>query len=195
MGDVYDVAHCSDTIDSMKKFVSGLGIIFRRRDSLVVVVVSSVVFFVLLLVIQNGKASLEALGFTALSVSKRLSLATSTLTDLGSSFNTGTLLLAVFGSIVGGINTSLAYTYMKQRGQLILSSGLYSGLGLFLAFLGIGCAACGTVFVATILGFFGLSSVLHVLPYHGQEIGYLGIVVLFIATYFLSHKVTQPNVC
>jgi hypothetical protein len=179
----------------MKKFVFGLGILFRRKDSIIVVAISSIIFFVLVLAIQNGKASMEAFSFFVLPFTKRLSLMFATLFDIKNTFSTSTLLLAILGSIIGGINISLAYTYMKMRGEVILKSGLFSGIGLFLAFLGIGCAACGTVFISVLLGFFGLSSVLHMLPYHGQEIGYLGLLVLVVSTYILSHKVAQPNVC
>lgn len=96
---------------------------------------------------------------------------------------------------MGGINISLAYTYVKIRGEAIVKSGLYSGFGLFLAFLGVGCAACGTAFLSVILGFFGFSAMIGALPYQGAEIGYIGLIFLCIATYSLSKKVTAPNVC
>jgi hypothetical protein len=85
--------------------------------------------------------------------------------------------------------------YVKVRGEVILKSGLYSGVGLLFAFLGIGCAACGTAFLSVLLSFFGFSAMLSVLPYQGQEIGYVGIIFLCIATYTLAKKVTAPNVC
>lgn len=84
---------------------------------------------------------------------------------------------------------------MKVRGDLIIQSGLYSGLGLIFAFLGIGCAACGTALLSVVLSFFGFSTMLSVLPYKGEEIGYIGILILCIATYVLAQKVTAPNVC
>jgi len=96
---------------------------------------------------------------------------------------------------LGGINISLAYTYMRLRGQIILRSGLYSGIGVFMAFLGIGCAACGTALLSILLGFFGLSAMLNLLPYQGQEIGYIGLIFLSIASYSLAQKVSAPNVC
>ena len=84
---------------------------------------------------------------------------------------------------------------MKIRGEVIIKSGVYSGIGLIFAFLGIGCAACGTAFLSVILGFFGFSTMLNVLPYQGQEIGYIGLIFLSIATYVLANKVMAPRVC
>jgi hypothetical protein len=179
----------------MKKFITGLTLILKRKDSLAIVIIGTLLFFVLVLLLQNGSAALDAFGFDALPFTKRLTLSLTTLFDIADTFNTSTLILSIAGSIVGAINLSMAYTYMKLRAEVILKSGLYSGIGLFFAFLGIGCAACGTVFVSVILGFFGMSSILHVLPYHGEEVGYLGLLILMIVTYTLSHKVAQPNVC
>lgn len=179
----------------MKPLVDSLYLIVTRKDSRLVIIVSTVVFFLLLLVAQNGKASSQVLSFDFLPVTKRLSLFFGTFFDFKSTFTSGSLMLAILGSFLGGINLSLAYTYMKIRGRLILRSGLYSGIGLIFAFFGVGCAACGTALVSLIIGFFGFSAMLHVLPYQGEEIGYIGLIFLCIATYSLSRKVMAPNVC
>lgn len=179
----------------MKKLVHGLTLIMQRADSCLVIIVSTLIFFGLLLLATNGRAALDTLSFTALPLAKRLGLAMSTFFEIKNSFNTGSLLLAVLGSFIGGINISLAYTYIRLRGEIIIKSGLYHGVGLFLAFLGIGCAACGTAFLSVLLGFFGFSTMLRVLPFEGQEIGYIGLIFLCIATYSLAQKITEPNVC
>ncbi len=179
----------------MKPLLDSLLLISSRKDSRNVIIISTIVFLLLLLVVQNGKASMQMLSLDTLSLYKRLSLALSVFFDITSTFTAGTLILATLGSLLGGINLSLAYTYIKIRGDMILKSGLYSGMGLLLAFLGIGCAACGTAFLSVLLGFFGFSAMLNLLPYQGQEIGYVGLIILCIATYTLAKKVTAPNVC
>lgn len=179
----------------MKQLTSSLTLIFTRRDSRLVIIISTLVFISLLLLVQNGKSALAIYGFDVLPLSKRITLGLATLFDITSTFTTSTLILATLGSFLGGINLSLAYTYMRLRGEVIVKSGLYSGMGLFLAFLGIGCAACGTALLSVILGFFGFSAMLNVLPYQGQEIGYIGLIILVIATYVLAQKVETPNVC
>lgn len=179
----------------MKPLIDSLQLIIIRRDSRFVIIVAAAVFFLSLLMTLNGSAAVAAFSLSSLSFMKQLSLFSDTLFDIQSSFSPGVLHLGILGSVLGGINLSLAYTYFKIRGESIMKSGLYSGVGLILAFLGIGCAACGTAFLSIILGFFGLSAVLSMLPYQGEEIGYLGLLVLCIATYSLSRKVTTPNVC
>ena len=179
----------------MELLTASLMLIIKRKDSRLVIIISTLAFFFLLLLAQNGSASLQILSFDVLPVFKRVSLALLTFFDITSTFTVGTLILAVLGSLLGGINLSLAYTYIRIRGDAILKSGLYSGIGLFLAFLGIGCAACGTALLSVILGFFGFSAMLSLLPYQGQEIGYIGLIILSMATYVLARKVSTPLVC
>lgn len=179
----------------MKNLVTSLNLIFERKDSRLVIIISTFLFLFVLLLAQNGKSALAIFDFGTLSLIKRLTLSFQVFFDITSTFTTATFLLAVLGSFLGGINLSLAYTYMRLRGEVIVRSGLYSGAGLFLAFLGIGCAACGTALLSVILGFFGFSAMLNLLPYQGQELGYIGLLILCIASYTLAQKVAAPNVC
>lgn len=179
----------------MKPMLYGLQLIITRRDSRAVIIVATLLFFFLLLVFQNGKDSYFVLSLTSMPFMERLGLMFVTFFDIRSTFPTGTLILAILGSMLGGINLALAYTYMRIRGEALLKSGLYSGIGLMFAFIGIGCAACGTAFLSVVLSFFGFSAMLNLLPYQGQEIGYIGIIILLIATYVLAKKLETPNVC
>lgn len=179
----------------MNELTDALSLLFSRKDSRRVFILSTVLFILILLVALNGKNALEVLSFTSLSFVQKISLSLQTLFQLGNTFTLPALLLSVLGSLLGGINLSLAYTYMRLRGEIILRSGLYSGIGLLMAFLGVGCAACGTALLSVLLGFFGFSTMLSVFPYQGEELGYIGIIILLIATYTLSRKVVSPAVC
>ncbi|MCX6757073.1 MAG: hypothetical protein NTW35_02930 [Candidatus Nomurabacteria bacterium] len=179
----------------MKHIANGVSLVFSRKDSRIVLIVSTAIFFLLLLLAQNGKTAFSVFSFDTISFAKQLTLATSTLFDISNTFSVNSLILSTLGSLLGGINISLAYIYMKTRGEVIIKSGLYSGIGLFLAFIGVGCAACGTALIAVLLSFLGLSTMIRLLPYQGQEIGYIGIIFLCMATYSLAVKVTAPTTC
>lgn len=179
----------------MQQLAGSMTLILTRKDSRAVIIATTFLLLLLLLLLTNGKTAFEALSFDILSLPERLQLFFSTFFDLRNTFDAGSLALAVLGAILGGINVSLAYTYIRLRGELIIQSGLYSGTGLFLAFLGIGCAACGTAFLSVFLSLFGFSSMLQLLPYQGMEIGYIGLIILSIATYYLAKRVSTPGVC
>lgn len=179
----------------MKHLANGISLVFSRKDSRAILIISTIIFFMLLLATENGKNAMSVFTFNTITYSQQIKLFISTFFDITNTFTTNSLILSTLGSLLGGINISLAYIYMKTRGEVILKSGLYSGIGLFLAFIGIGCAACGTALVAVLLSFLGLSTMLRVLPYQGQEIGYIGIIFLCMATYSLAIKVTAPTTC
>ena len=179
----------------MKPLVSSIVLIVKRPDSRWVIISFTLLFLLLLLAVKNGSAVLEIFGFELLSPYKRFLLIISTFFAVSDTFTTGAIILAVLGSLLGGINISLAYTYMKLRGEILVRSGLYSGIGLVIAFLGLGCAACGIAALSVILAFLGLSAMFNLLPYQCLEIGYIGLIFLCIATYSLAHKVMQPAVC
>lgn len=191
----YYLSSISDILSTMKHLVTSLTLIVKRKDSRMVIIISTVIFLLLLLLVENGSSAYQIFTFDSLSLIKRITLSLSTLFDIANTFTAGALILAVLGSFLGGINISLAYTYMRLRGEILLHSGLYSGIGLVFAFFGIGCAACGTALLSVVLGFFGFSAMLSLLPYQGQEIGYVGLIFLCIATYTLAQKVAVPNVC
>lgn len=175
--------------------INGIRVVFSRRDGVTVFLSMSFLLFLLVLSVENGKAFLQAFSLSFMPVTEQFSLGVRTLFDLHNTFTPSSIVLVLLGSILGGLNTALAYVYITVRGGALMESGLYDGVGLVLAFLGIGCAACGTAFLSLILGFFGFSTVLAVFPYKGVEVGYLGLMLLFFATYTLAKKVDTPNVC
>ncbi len=184
-----------DTLHTMKALHESLRLIVTRKDSRWIALISMCVGALLVLSYQNGSDAFAVLTFSSLSLYKKLMLFSSSFFDFKNTFTTSALTVGLLGIILGGINISLFYTYIQVRGRVLLKSGLYSGAGLFFAFLGVGCAACGAAFLTTILSVFGFGALLTVLPYKGEEIGYLGLLILSIATYSLAKKVTAPNVC
>lgn len=183
------------TLVRMKLVVDGLSTLFSRRDSRIMSVVVTLCFFTFLLFFQNGNTAYQVFSFTSFPLEDRIISAFTVLFDIQHTFSRSSLVISVLGSLLGGINVSLAYTYMKLRGQVILKSGLYQGLGLFLALFGIGCAACGTALMSVILSFLGVSAMIHTLPYDGQELGYIGIIFLAMATYTLARRVATYATC
>ena len=99
----------------MKVLVESLRLIATRKDSRLVIIVATVLFLLLLLATQNAEEAFQMLALDSLSPLKRFLLAGSVFFDIHSTFTTGSLILAVLGSLLGGINLSLAYTYVKIR--------------------------------------------------------------------------------
>ena len=71
-----------------------------------------------------------------------------------------------------------------------------SGIGgLISGFFGIGCAACGTFLLSSILILLGTGGLLAWLPFRGEEFGLLGVGLLLYANHMIVKKIQAPLVC
>lgn len=99
-------------------------------------------------------------------------------------------------SLCIGINSALLLFYFKMnrvaRSRMSVASGL---LGTFSAFLGFGCAACGSLFAVTLLSSLGGAGLAARLPIDGPEFQILGILLLLFSIIKLSQAINRPLVC
>ena len=68
-------------------------------------------------------------------------------------------------------------------------AGLASGL------FGVGCAACGTFVLGPVASFVGVSGLVAVLPFGGEEFGVLGIAMLGLSVVLTARKIGDPVTC
>lgn len=111
--------------------------------------------------------------------------------DSGESFLFTLLLPLLFG-----INSALLIFYIRFFKTAPSSLSLGGGImGSISAFLGIGCAACGSVFLSALTSTLGASGLLALLPFHGKEVGYAGLLFLLISSTLLARSISKPPVC
>lgn len=107
---------------------------------------------------------------------------------------TYTLLIA----ILFGLQISLLYFYIRRvkstRVSLRGAGGAGVG-GLLAGALGIGCAACGTFILTSLLTLVGAAGFVTLLPLHGQEFGFIGVALLGYSIWLLLRKIAAPDVC
>jgi len=118
----------------------------------------------------------------------------------GSIFTNFTLwsgLYLVLIAVLFGINIALLTFYIRRRQEASLGkrAQLASIGGIVSASLGIGCAACGSVIITSVLALFGATSLLTLLPFHGQEFGFLGLILLLFSIHYLMKRINDPLVC
>lgn len=99
---------------------------------------------------------------------------------------TYTILIAV----LFGINMALLSHYIQSRKKgAVHSEAAVSIGGLVSGVFGIGCAACGTFILSSLLGIFGAAGVLAFLPFGGEEFGFLGVGLLAYSSYVLLKNI------
>jgi len=125
---------------------------------------------------------------------QKTNLLTSLLGSLQTNFTPLSRTVTFISALLTGVQTSLLVYYMRQTAKLQQSMGM-SALGVATSMLGVGCASCGSVVLTSLIGFGSATTVLGILPFRGQEFGFLGITILLFAIGFTVRKINQPFVC
>ncbi len=152
------------------------------------------VFTHVFLIIQNYSFFTESirLGFG-------LPYAYTQLFDVENTFSTFAIFIASVSILLSAFNISLMWEYMqiqiklqsKIQNSLHTKHNYIFGFGTILAVLGTHCVSC----VAVLFGGLLSVSVLSVLPFGGNEIGLIGIMILLYTTYITAKKLQNPYVC
>ncbi len=99
-------------------------------------------------------------------------------------------------ALLVGINTALAtYQIRRQKQNLSRSGTAASSLGVLSGVFGIGCAACNSLVLVSVLGMVGAAGIVPLLPLKGGEFGIIGVLLLATATYMLARQIAKPLVC
>lgn len=118
--------------------------------------------------------------------------------SLGTSFSFFSATYTVLISLLFGLQVVLLTYYIisvRSKVANLTSVGASGVGGLVSGFFGIGCAACGTFLLSSILVLFGAGGVLAWLPFGGEEFGLLGVGLLVYANYLIVKKINAPLVC
>lgn len=96
----------------------------------------------------------------------------------------------IIASIAAGTNFAfLIYFFRIYRPGLMMRGLPLSALGILSSLVGIGCAACGTVFLTAFSA--SAAGFLLMLPFDGKELGYFGIALLLFSTWSLTRAITK----
>lgn len=143
----------------------------------------------------NLRLAYSFFSFTSLDTLEKIHYFFIALFDTSTFSSTPLVVLLIMTATATSLVVTQLYAYFRARGKLLAKDGTLGGLGLLLAVLGVGCAACGTLVVSTILGIFGYSTLLMYFPLHGVEIGYFGACMLAVLSYVLAKRLATPYTC
>ena len=93
-----------------------------------------------------------------------------------------------------GLNAALIERYMQRQVQLHHAAGA-SVIGIVVGLLGVGCAACGSAVLSSLLGAGAAVGGVAFLPYHGREFSWIGIVLVIVSMFGLARKIVEPEAC
>jgi len=118
---------------------------------------------------------------------------------LGSIITNFTILSAISTIAIAtlfGINVAMVLYFLRRKISEVKKIGITTGfLGVTSGIIGIGCAACGSLLLTSILSLFGASSILAFLPLAGGEFGILGVILLVISAHSIANQIQHPAIC
>ncbi|MEK7151840.1 MAG: hypothetical protein AAB523_01815 [Patescibacteria group bacterium] len=95
-----------------------------------------------------------------------------------------------------GLNVALAVFLLRRGVANAAQKGMAgSVLGIVSGAFGIGCAACGSFLLTTVLAWFGAASAVALLPLAGAEFGLLGLALLVLSLYLTAKQIESSAVC
>jgi hypothetical protein len=138
-----------------------------------------------LFVVSQNPALAEFAVTSSLPLDAKVTILTELYPFVGTTYSTlQSVTLLVLAALIGAQVAMLGY-HLREHG---LSGGETAGstLGVVLATVGAGCAACGTALLAGLLSLLGVAGLLTLLPYDGLEIGFAAAAVLVLSMYWIA---------
>ena len=126
----------------------------------------------------------------------KLKVAVSLLGGIGTNFSTLSASYTIAIAILFGIIAAMIVYFVRKKRTQLGGNTLTTGLGgIGSGILGIGCAACGSFLLMTILSSFGAAGALVLLPLRGGEFGVVSVILLLVSLTLISKKIIEPLIC
>lgn len=175
---------------------SGLKRVFSQIAYIVLALVISITVFVFAVWFPNLALILDVFASSDIQWIDKIWLPINLLGSIATNFSVFSATYTIVISLLLGIYIALLTFFIKKRVKDTKQSGVSTGFfGIASGVLGIGCAACGSFILTSILSVVGGSSLLLILPLQGQEFALIGIMLLTVSVYLLLKKIISPLVC
>jgi hypothetical protein len=179
----------------MQQIKTLMSILVKPRYAFLAIVVSVIVFTI---AVWLPNLALISIVVQKATISEVMSLLWSLYGAIGTNFTLISASYTIAIAILFGVNMALLMYYIQRArgGAREVKSGGAAGIGgLISGIFGIGCAACGTFILTPPLALFGATGLLALLPFGGEEFGFLGVGLLVYSIYILTKKIDKPMVC
>ena len=168
--------------------------IIQQPKYLLVIAIVTLTVIALAAWLPNIHLITKTMTSKTMTVWQKTNLVTSLLGSIQTNFSPLSRTVTIISATLTGIQTSLLIYYLRQTIMVQREMGV-SLLGVATSLLGVGCASCGSVVLTSLIGLSSASTVLGILPFRGQEFGFLGIAILLMAISYTMKKINQPYLC
>lgn len=164
--------------------------IFRRPAYLVLALTIFLLALALAIYLPNLTFLKHMAGSSTLTLSQKAAIFWALLGGISTNFLPLGRMVTITASVLIGVQVSLLVFYLRRQSQWGQACAV-SGMGIITSFFGVGCAACGSVVLTSLIGLAALTAALGLLPFKGQEIGFLGVGILSWSVFSTVNKIRR----
>lgn len=176
--------------------VQALQKVFRKPVYVVLALIVSVSAFVLAVWLPNFRLVLGLVSSPDVPFVSKLEVPLSLLGSIATNFTLLSASYTIAIAVLFGMYVAMVTYFLKRRIKEAGQGGIATGfLGITSGVLGVGCAACGSFLLTSVLSLVGAGGALALLPLHGSEFGILGALLLAFAVYLTAKQIENPLVC
>jgi hypothetical protein len=170
--------------------------VFRKPAYALFAITMSAIVFAFAVWLPNIPLIVKIMGHPGISFSDKLDLPINLLGSIATNFTLLSASYTIAIAILFGINLAMIIYFLRRRIADLEQSGIATGVfGIASGVVGMGCAACGSLLLTSILSLFGATWILSFLPLAGGEFGILGVILLAISIYMTAKRIQNPAVC
>lgn len=170
--------------------------VFSHVWYLVLASVFAMIAFVFAVLLPNFALVGKIITTSSLSLIEKIKIVIGLLGGIGTNFSLFSASYTIIISLLFGLNIAMFTYLLRVRRRKVQGKGLAAGLGgVVSGVFGVGCAACGTFLLNTILAYFGLVGALALLSLGGGEFGLLSVILLGVSMVLIGREIAKPLVC
>ena len=177
-------------------FRQALQKVFWKLPYLILTLTTSMVVFAFAVWFPNLPLIVKIMGHPGILFSQKLDLPLSLLGSIATNFTLLSASYTIAIAILFGMNVSMIVYFFFFIVDKVKRAGMATGLfGITSGVIGVGCAACGSFLLTSVLSLAGASWILSFLPLRGAEFGILGVILLGASLYITAKKIQDPAIC
>lgn len=176
--------------------IQALQKVFRKPQYVFLGFIISAAVFAFAVWLPNFPLIVRVMGHPGISFSQKLDFPISLLGSIVTNFTLLSASYTIAIAILFGMNVAMIMYFLRRRVNEVKHAGIATGLfGIASGVIGMGCAACGSFLLTSMLSLVGASGILAFLPLNGGEFGILGVILLGASLSMTAKKIQNPAVC
>lgn len=176
--------------------IQALQKVFRKQQYIFLAFITSAIIFAFAVWFPNLPLIVQIMGHSEISFSQKLDLPLGLLGSIATNFTLLSASYTIAIAILFGIYLAMVVYFFKHQTKGLGQESTFTGIfGITSGVLGMGCAACGSFLLTSILSLTGAGGALVLLPLQGGELGILSVVLLMLAIHITAKQIETPLVC